>query len=141
MAISPDEADAVLRLRDEHQRILSERADSMNAFQEAADRIRDIADPPYLTEMREAQERMRDMIDPPALRQLRDEHQRMLSLASESFAKIQSLIDKKMFSIDVAKNFSAQHLIEMPTDHLAGLKDMMTAAGLSSSIVDGVYTL
>jgi hypothetical protein len=134
MAISPDEIDAVLRLRDEHQRILNERTDWMNAAQEAADRMRDIADPPYLREMREAQERMRDIVDPPALRQFREEHQRMLDLGAESFAKIQPLIDREMFSIDAAKNFAAQHLIEMSADHLAGLKDMMTAAGLSSSI-------
>jgi len=134
MAISPDEVQTVLRLRDEYQQILNKRADWMDAVQAAADRMRDIADPPHLREIREAQERIRDMIDPPALRQFREEHQRMRDLAAESFAKVQPLIDRQMFSIDVAKNFSAQHRLEMPAEHLAGLKDIMTAAGLRSSI-------
>ena len=115
MAISPGEVDAMIRLMDEQRRILAGRPEWVSAAQEAADRLRDIA-------------------DPPVLRQVREEHQRLLGLASESFAEIQTMIARESLSIDAAKNFAAQHLIQMPAQHLAGLKDMMTAEGLSASI-------
>src|SRR5262245_58463689 len=140
MALTDDEVVAVLRLKEEQERILSERTDWIRTAQEAADRVRDfidppalrrmrevqeqlmaIVDPPYLREMREAEERLRDMIDPPALRQWREEHDRMQQLSAVALAELQPAIDRGIFEIDTAKHLAERYLADMPIDHMAGL--------------------
>src|SRR6266849_2711931 len=153
MALTDDEIAAVLRLKDEHERILKEQTSWISAAQEAADRVRAfidpqelrrmrdvqeqlmaIADPPYLREIREAEQRMRDMIDPPALRHWREEHERMRQLSAVALAHLQPVIDRGFLEFDSAKNLAAQYLSEMPADHLGGLRELMAAETLSTSI-------
>lgn len=109
MAFKPEDFDDILRVGKDLERMRAQRVDVMDAVQRAADQ-------------------MRDIVDPPALRRLREDCEQMQAITT-SFGSLPETL-----TVDVAKAFAAQHLIEMPTDYLAGLKDLMGPVDLGSSI-------
>src|SRR5262245_57833334 len=77
MALTDAEVAAVLRLKEQQERLLSEQADTIAAAQKAANELRDYIDPPSLRRMREQYDQIMAVADPPYLRELREADARM----------------------------------------------------------------
>lgn len=135
MAITKGEVDAVLRLKDEAQRVLHSNHDMILAAQDAAERMRDIIDPPAFRQLREMQERLKDRADPPYVRQLREifDSTQVKTLA-DMCAGIKPTIDLEMFGGPLTSKVFAELKLLEPVDSFAGLKALMPAESLSATI-------
>jgi hypothetical protein len=135
MALTKGEVDAALRLRDEAQRVLDSNHDVILAAQDAAERMRDIIDPPAYGHFREMEERLKDLVDPPYVRQLREivDSTHVKTLA-DMCAGIKPAIDSEMLGGTLTSRLFAECEVIEPVDHFAGLKALMPAESLSAAI-------
>jgi hypothetical protein len=112
-------------------------ANEHTAMQEAADRMRDIVDPPAMRRMREMHEQLMAIADPPYMRQMREmfDSTHVKTLA-DMVAGMKPLVDTALFGGSISqKLFDDWKLIGAPVDHFAGLKALMSAESLSATIV------
>jgi hypothetical protein len=109
--------------------------DMILAAQDAAERMRDIIDPPAFRHFREMQERLKDLADPPYLRQLREifDSTQVKTLA-DMCAGIKSAIDPEIFGGALTSSVFAELTLLEPADHFAGLKTLIPAESLSATI-------
>lgn len=135
MARELDTLDAAIRLAEDHGRMLRQYTSIHDDVQRAAERMRDIADPPALREMREMNERLAAFANPPYLRQLREmlDATQVKGLA-DLIAGITPTIDSGLFASGISKQLFDDWKYLEPADHFAGLKALMPAELLSATI-------
>jgi hypothetical protein len=135
MALDLDELGAAARLSAEHERIVKEHTKVYDEVQKAADRMRDIIDPPALRRMRAMHDSMLAMVNPLHTTQARELFGSLdLKPLADMFAGVTRL-DPELFGGSIAKRLADDwKLIGTPVDHLAGLKGLMSATGVSSMI-------
>jgi len=141
MALTDAEVTAVLRLKEEQERILNQHVGTIAAAQKAADQLRDYIDPPALRYMREQYERIMAVADPPYLRALREADARMkefiepvhIKMLADTFAG-STKMDLDLLGGALPKNLLDDLKgLEIP-DYFAGMKALMPAESLSSAI-------
>ncbi len=143
MSLSPDEIAAVLRLKGELDQVLPRHGELVTAVELAAGKMRDMLDPPALRGLRLAQEQLLAIVDPPYLRELGaanlhlkelfDPHTKTLA---DAFAGVTANIDRELLGSGVAGRLADQWKSLSPqVEHFAGLRALMSAESLSSSIV------
>jgi hypothetical protein len=132
MSVDLDKLGVALRLPELQEHLAKEHT----AMEKAAERMRDIIDPPYMRKMREQHEQLMAIVDPPYMRQMREmfDSTQMKTLA-DTFAGITSTIDPALFGGSISKNILSEwQSMEPPVDHLAGLKAYMPSESLSAMI-------
>lgn len=132
MSVDLEKLGVAMRLSEVQEHLVKEQT----AMQGAADRIRDIVDPPAMRKMREMHEQLMAIADPPYMRQVREmfDSTQVKTLA-DMFAGMKPLVDPALFGGSISqKLFDDWKLIGVPVDHFAGLKALMPAESLSAAI-------
>src|SRR5437868_1319617 len=98
MTLDLDKVGAAIKLAQEHERIIKQYTSMHDEVHKAAERMRDIIDPPGLRRMREMHEQIMAVADPPYMRQLREmiDSSQVKSLA-DMFAGMTPAIDPELF--------------------------------------------
>jgi hypothetical protein len=132
MSADPKKLGVPMRLSELQEQLVKKKT----AMQEAADRVRDIVDPPGMRQIREMHEQLIAITDPPYMRQMRkmfDSTQ--LRTLADMFAGMQPPVDPALFGGGISeKLFNDWKMIGAPVDHFAGLKALMPAESLSATI-------
>lgn len=132
MSVDLEKLGVVIRLSELQDHLVKEHT----AVQEAADRMRDIVDPPAIRKMREMHEQLMAIADPPYMRQVREMFgTTKVKTLADMFAGVKPLVDPALFGGSMSKKlFDDWKLIGAPVDHFAGLKALMPAESLSAAI-------
>ena len=132
MSLDLEKLGAVIRLSQLPEQLVKQQT----AMQEAADRMRDIVDPPAMRKLREMHEQLMGIADPPYMRQMREMvDSTQLKTLADVFAGMKPLIDPALFGGSISKKLLDEwKLIGAPVDHFAGLKELMPAESLSAAI-------
>jgi hypothetical protein len=138
MALDLDKVGAAIKLAEEHERIFKQYTSMHDEVQKAAERMRDIIDPPGLRRMREMHEQLLAIADPPYMRRLREvfDSSQVKGLA-DMFAGITPVIDPELFGGGISKKLFDDWKLLEPLDAFAGLKALMPAESLSAAIAKG----
>ena len=141
MGLSNDEVVAILRLRDDLQRVVGANQGSITAALKAADQVRDIVSLPAHRQMQEIHGR--DLL---YLRELGDASARIESqigmahvkAVADAFVGLKAF-DSEQFSAGISPGI-AEHfkLLNSTVDHLAGLKALMPPDHLSATIANSL---
>ena len=141
MGLSNDEVAAILRLRDDLQRVMGANQGSITAALKAVDQVRDIVSLPALRQMQQMHER--DLL---YLRELGDSSARIESqfgmahvkAVADAFVGLK-VFDSEQFSAGISPGIAEQFkLLNSTVDHLAGLKALMPPDHLSATIANSL---
>jgi hypothetical protein len=142
MALTDAKVAAVLRLKEQQERLLSEQADTIAAAQKAANELRDYIGPPALRRMREQYDQIMAVADLPYLRELREADARMkkiiepvhIKMLADTFAGLPPKMDLDLFGGALPKRLLDDLKGLEVLDYFAGMKALMPAESLSATI-------
>jgi hypothetical protein len=135
MTLDLDKLGATIKLVEEHERVIKQYTSVHDEAQKAAERMRDILDPPGLRRMREMHEQIMTVSDSPYMRQLHGifDSSQIKNLA-DMFAGMTPTIDPELFGGGVSKKLFDDWKLLEHVDPFAGLKALMPAESLSATI-------
>lgn len=141
MALDLDRVGAALKLAGEHERVVKQYASVHDGVQKAAERMRDILDPPTLRRMRDMHDQLLAVADPPRMQKLLELYDPILVKGlADVFAGLTPAIDPDLVGGGISKKLLADWKLVEPLDPFAGLRGLMPAESLSSAIAKSWVT-
>lgn len=141
MALDLDRLGTALKLAAEHERIAEQYASVHHEVQKAAERMRDILDPPTLRRMSEMHEQLMAVAGPTRMQEVLELYDPIqIKGVADVFAGLAPPFNSDLVGGGISKRVLADWKLLEPLGPFAGLKGLMSAESLSASIAKSWVT-